>query len=66
MHKEQKSKLAFSLLATIVRLHIMNYVSLSAIIETYKAKRTRNKKQPDKPPPKQKRTPPALQIKIEM
>lgn len=66
MHKEQKSKLAFSLLATIVRLHIMNYVSLSAIIETYKAKRSRSKKQPHKPPSKQKSIPPALQMKIEM
>ena len=66
MHKEQNSKLAFSLLATIVRLHIMNYVSLSAIIETYKAKRSRSKKQAHKPPPKQKNTPPALQMKIEM
>ncbi len=66
MYKEQKSKLAFPLLATIVRLHIMNYVSLSAVIETYKAKRTRSKKKPDKPPSKQKTTPPALQLKIEI
>jgi Transposase DDE domain len=65
LHKEQKSKLAFSLLATIVRLHIMNYVSLSAIIETYKAKRSRSKKQTGKPPPKWT-THPALQMKIEM
>lgn len=65
MHKEQKSKMAFSILAAIVRLHLMNYVSLSTIIETYKAKRTRIKKEPDKPRPKQT-TPPALQIVIKM
>jgi len=66
MHKEQRSKLAFSLLATIVRLHIMNYVSLSAVIETYKAKRSRNSKPPDKPPSTKKITPPAFQMKIEI
>jgi len=63
VHKEQKSKMAFSILAAIVRLHLMNYVSLSSIIETYKAKRRRKKKEPDKPPPKQT-TPPALQMSI--
>ena len=63
VHKEQQSKMAFSILAAIVRLHLMNYISLSAIVETYKAKRVRKKKQPDKPPPKQS-TPPAIQIPI--
>ena len=64
VHKEQKSKMAFSILAAIVRLHLMNYVSLSAIVETYKAKRLRKKrKEPDKPPPKPP-IPPALQISI--
>jgi hypothetical protein len=63
VHKEQKSKMAFSILAAIVRLHLMNYVSLSAIIETYKAKRLRNKKQPHKPPPKPT-IHPALQLSI--
>ena len=63
VHKEQKSKMAFSILAAIVRLHLMNYVSLSSIIETYKAKRRRKKKEPDKPPPK-RTTPPALQMSI--
>ncbi len=63
VHKEQKSKMAFSILAAIVRLHLMNYVSLSSIIETYKAKRLRKKKEPDKPPPK-RTTPPALQMSI--
>ena len=61
VHKEQNSKMAFSILAAIVRLHIMNYVSLTSVIGTYKAKRPRRKKEPDKL--RQKRTtPPALQI----
>ena len=62
VHKEQKSKMAFSILAAIVRLHLMNYVSLSSIIETYKAKRTRMKRAPEKPPPKRITPPPALQM----
>lgn len=65
LHKEQKSKMAFSILAAIVRLHVMNYVSISAIIETYKARRPRTKKEPDKPRPKQT-APPALQTAMEM
>jgi hypothetical protein len=65
-HKEHKSKMAFSILATIVRLHIMNYVDLSAIIETYKLKRKRVKSTayPNLTP--KKTIPPAFQIKLEM
>ena len=44
LHKEHKSKMAFSIFASIIRLHIMNYVSISAILETYKLKRVRKKK----------------------
>jgi hypothetical protein len=66
LHKEQKSKLAFSILASIVRLHIMNYISLTAIIDTYKAKRSRLKKNDYKPPQPIKSTPPAFQMKIEI
>lgn len=65
VHKEQKSKMAFSILAAIVRLHLMNYVSLTSIVETYKAKRLRKKKQPDKPPHKPTE-PPALQLSISL
>jgi hypothetical protein len=62
----QNATLAFSIFATIVRLHIMNYVSISAIIEVFKCKRKRKRKaQIIKPPPK-KTTPPALQMKLEM
>lgn len=42
---EQKVTLAFSILASIISLHIMNYTSLSAIIVAYKQKRVRRKKQ---------------------
>ncbi len=63
--KEQNTKMAFSLLTTIVRLHIMNYVSLSAIIETYKKRRSRKKKNPDKPTKKNK-LPPAVQLSINL
>lgn len=65
LHKEQKSKMAFSILAAIVRLHLMNYISISSIIETYKERRVRKKKVPDKPKPKQN-IPPAFQMVIEM
>ena len=57
--------MAFPILAIIVRLHLMNYVSLSSIIKTNKTKRRREKKEPDKKRLK-KATPPALQIAIEM
>ncbi len=65
-YKSHKSKMAFSILATIIRLHIMNYVDLSAIIEAYKLKRKRFKKDSKPKPPPKKTTPPAFQIKFEM
>lgn len=40
-HKDHNSAMPFSILATIIRLHIMNYVALSVIIEAYKQKRKR-------------------------
>ncbi|HEY1871844.1 MAG TPA: IS4 family transposase [Chitinophagaceae bacterium] len=64
--KAHNSKMAFSLLTAIIRLHIMNYIDLSAIIDAYKLKRKRFKKD-NKPKPTPKKTrPPALQIKFEM
>ena len=58
--------MAFSILATIIRLHIMNYIDLSAIIDTYKLKRKRIKS--NQPPNAlvKKIVPPALQMKFEM
>jgi len=66
LHKEQKSKMAFSIFASIIRLHIMNYVSISAILETYKFKRVRKKKSENKSVAPKKTAPPALQIKMEL
>jgi len=65
-YKSHKSKMAFSILSTIIRLHIMNYVDLSAIIEAYKIKRKRFKKDNKPTPSPKKTTPPAFQIKFEM
>ena len=58
--------MAFSILATIIRLHIMNYVDLSAIINAYKLKRKRYKKHPKPKQPLKKTAPPAFQIKLAM
>lgn len=64
LHKGQKSKMAFSIFASIIRLHIMNYVSISAILETYKLKRVRKKKSENQNSTPKKTAPPALQIKM--
>ena len=66
LYKEHKSKMAFSIFASIIRLHIMNYVSISAIIETYKLTRVRKKKSENKNATRKKPAPPALQLKMEM
>lgn len=44
----------------------MNYVSISAIIETYKLTRVRKKKSENKNAARKKTAPPALQLKKEM
>lgn len=41
---EQKVTIAFSILASIVTLHLMNYTCLTSIINKYKQKRQRKKK----------------------
>ena len=66
MHKEHNSAMPFSIMATLVRLHIMNYVALSTIIEAYKIKRNRNVKTYQIKPHPKINTPPALQLKIKM
>ena len=54
---EQNTTIAFSILASIIAIHLMNYTSLSSIIEMYKQKRKRKEK--GKPPnPKPKKTTP--------
>ena len=65
-HKGHNTGMAFSILATIVRLHIMNYIDLSAIIETYKLKRKRVKSNARPGPAIPKQSPPAFQMKFEM
>ena len=49
LHRENNSNLSFSILATIMRLHLMNYISITEIINHYKKKRQRKKVIP---PPK--------------
>lgn len=60
---ENKATMAFSTLASIVSLHLMNYLSITAIIENRKQKRPRapNKAPSKKKPPK---THPHFQTKI--
>lgn len=43
LHKENSATIAFSILAAIVSIHLMNYTSITSIIEQYKKKRKRNK-----------------------
>ena len=66
MHKEHNSTMPFSIMATLVRLHIMNYVALSTIIEAYKIKRNRKVKTCQIKPHPKINTPPALQLKMKM
>ena len=66
MHKEHNSNMPFSILTTLIRLHLMNYVALSTIIETYKLKRKRNVKIEILKPPPVNTTHPAFQTKMEM
>lgn len=51
LHTQNASALSFSILAAIVRLHLMNYISIIDIINHYKKKRIRKK---DKSPPNTK------------
>jgi transposase len=61
---EQKTTIAFSILASIVAIHLMNYTSLTSIINKYKEKRVRKAK--EKPPNKTEKntTPPHFQTKF--
>jgi hypothetical protein len=57
LHKENEATLAFTILTSIVRLHLMNYIGLVSIIQHYKQKRTRIKKEPPKKHKKKRRHP---------
>ena len=65
MHKEHNSNMPFSIMATLVRLHIMNYVALSTIIEAYKIKRNRKVKTCQIKPHPKINTPPCFTTKNE-
>jgi len=54
LHKENEATLAFTVLTAIIRLHLMNYIGLTSIINKYKQKRNRIQKQTPKEPPKKK------------
>jgi transposase len=41
LHKENTATIAFSILAAIVSIHLMNYTSITSIINHYKKKRAR-------------------------
>jgi hypothetical protein len=43
LFNENKAQMAFSILASIVSLHLMNYIGIASIIEKYKQKRVRAK-----------------------
>ena len=63
LYNENKSQMAFSILASIVSLHLMNYISIAAIIEKFKQKRKRIKPDPDRLPKKKpkEKPPPCFQ-----
>lgn len=64
IHNEQNVTIAFSILASIVSIHLMNYTSLTDILNHYKKKRERKIK--PKPPDtvKNKKGYPQIQTKI--
>ncbi|MCY7292393.1 MAG: hypothetical protein LH615_09450, partial [Ferruginibacter sp.] len=57
LHKENNATIAFSILAAIVSIHLMNYTGITAIIEHYKKKRKRNVENSSKEKAKQKQHP---------
>jgi len=63
IHNEQNVTIAFSILASIVSIHLMNYASLTDIINHYKKKRERKIK-PKPPNQVEKKVHPQNQIKF--
>ena len=65
LHTENASNLAFSILAAIVRLHLMNYISINEIINHYKKKRIRKRDIPiPKPQYRPNQNHPPFQIQM--
>jgi hypothetical protein len=61
IYAEHKTTIAFSILCSIVAIHLMNYTSLADIIQMHKKKRERKKREPNetvKKTSKQKAPPP--------
>lgn len=63
LYKENEATFAFSMLAAIVSIHLMNYTSITSIIEQYKKKRVRNLEKIVVIKPKHK-TYPQIQMKM--
>ena len=57
LYNENNATIAFSILAAIVSIHLMNYTGIIAIIEHYKKKRKRNVENSNKIKAKQKQYP---------
>ncbi len=63
LFNENKANMAFSILASIVSLHLMNYISMTAIIEKYKQRRKRIKSD-HQHKKKRQNIPPSFQIQM--
>jgi hypothetical protein len=61
LFNESKAAMAFSIFSSIVTLHLMNYISITAVIAAFKQKRKRNKS--NTPPiPKARKQHPCFQL----
>lgn len=49
LHSQHKSKMAFSVFITVLRLHLFNYISLSDLLQFYEQKRGKRKKKTTAP-----------------
>lgn len=47
LHQQHKSKMAFSVFVTVLRLHLFNYISMAALLSHYQQQRKIATKQPD-------------------
>jgi len=44
LHSQHKSKMAYSVFITVLRLHLFNYIALSDLLQFYEAKRAKQRK----------------------
>lgn len=47
IHHQHRSKMAFSVFVTVLRLHLFNYISIASLIRHYQQQRKRNVSQPE-------------------